>query len=286
MQVPRERRGFYTEPQMKLRLNRGWLPHYTPMQRRISTWCGVVAGVTLICLYVFGVAAWFVIIEGRNLSGKDDPSLWKTPVALKDLSISNAPGRKLSYFGYEFDVPWNDLDEQKTRLVGKWQVIAFHSGKSIVFYTSPPNGFVNSILGQSSVNKRSLSRFYGDEALRSDYAFIRAALETTPGDIGLLTPRGAAVRTIILLVMKSTQVGANDGESGIFLIQTKDFRGFQYGNPASRPPQIQADLFADKAHLHFVFPEKKCAGFISQPEINRVIQSVRPVHQQASSVNH
>src|ERR1039458_2483992 len=81
-------------------------------------------------------------------------------------------------------------------------------------------------------------------------------------------PRGAAVRTIILLVMISTQVSANDGESGIFLIQTKDFRGFQYGNPASRLPQIQADLFADKAHLHFVFPEKKCAGFISQPEIN------------------
>jgi hypothetical protein len=269
---------------MKLRHNRGWLPHFTPRRRRILIWCGIVFGVVFIYLYVFGVSTWFIIIEGRNLSGKDDPSLWETPVALKDLSISKAPGRKLSYLGYEFEVPWDDLDEQKTRLVGKWQVISFHSGESIVFSTPPPNGFVNSFFEEGGADKRAWSRFLGAETIQSDYAFIRAALETAPGDIGLLTPRGAAARTIFLLLMKSIQIIANDGESGIFLIETKDFHGFQYGNPASRPPQIQADLLADKVHLHFVFPEKKWA--ISQPEINRVIQSARPVHQQASSVDH
>jgi len=267
-------------------INRGWLPHFTPRRRRILTWCAIVFGVVFIYLYVFGVSAWFVIIKGRNLSGKDDPSLWKTPVALKDLSISSAPGRKLSYFGYEFEVPWDDVDEQKTRLVGKWQLISFHSGKSIVFYTPPPNEVVNGVPGKNGVDRRALARFYGDETIQSDYTFIRAALETTPGDIGLLTPRGAAARTIMLLLMKSIQVGANDGESGIFLIQTKDFHGFQYGNSANRPPSIAADLFGNKGRTHFVFRDKRCAGGISQPEINRVIQSVRPVHQQASSVDH
>ncbi|MGB8411191.1 MAG: hypothetical protein WCE23_00040 [Candidatus Binatus sp.] len=260
---------------MKLRHNRGWLPHFTPRRRRILTWCGIVLSVVFIYLYIFGVSAWFGIIEGRNLSGKDDPSLWETPVALKDLSISKAPGRKLSYLGYEFEVPWDDLDEQKTKLVRSWQVIAFHSGKSILFYTSPP-----------SDAERELNRLYGDATVPSGYFLNRAVLEATPGDIGLLTPRGAAARTIVLLLIKSIQVSANEGESGIFLIETKDFHGFQYGNPASRPPQIEADLFADKVHLHFVFPERKHAGFISQAEINRVIQSVRPVHQQASSVDH
>jgi len=102
---------------MKLRLSRGWLPLFTPRRRRILIWCGIVFGIVFIYLSVFGVAAWFVL-NGRSLAGKD-PALGKTQVALKDLSTSTAPGRKLSYFGYEFDVPWDDLDEQKTRLVGK-----------------------------------------------------------------------------------------------------------------------------------------------------------------------
>ena len=203
------------------------------------TWCGIVFGVVFIYLYVFGVSTWFIIIEGRNLSGKDDPSLWETPVALKDLSISKAPGRKLSYLGYEFEVPWDDLDEQKTRLVGKWQVISFHSGESIVFSTPPPNGLVNSFFEEGGADKRAWSRFLGAETIQSDYAFIRAALETAPGDIGLLTPRGAAARTIFLLLMKSIQIIANDGESGIFLIETKDFHGFQYGNPAAARPKFR-----------------------------------------------
>jgi len=35
---------------------------------------------------------------------------------LKDTSVSEAPGTKLSYFGYEFEVPWSDLDESQTKL--------------------------------------------------------------------------------------------------------------------------------------------------------------------------
>jgi hypothetical protein len=242
----------------------------TPRRRHVLIWCAIAFGVACVYLHVFGLATWFVVVKGRNLGGKDS-ALWKTPVALQDLSISSGRGRKVSYLGYEFDVPWNDLDEQKTRLYKEWQLIAFHSGKSIFFAALP-----------TSASETELSRLNGNETINSNYAFVRAMLETTPGEIGLFTPKGEATRGITRLLLKSTQILANNGESGIFLIQNKNFRGFQYGNPDSRPFEVIDDLFADKGRLHFVFCEVRCGG-ISQAEINRVIQSVRPVNDQNSA---
>jgi hypothetical protein len=248
--------------------------HLTPRWRR-----ALIAGAVVLCalvfIEVFGISTWFVLVEGRNLGGgKPDPAMWKTPVALKDLSVSTAPGKKLSYFGYEFEVPWNDLDEQKTKLLRSWQVISFHSGNAVVFYTAPPDAFVNNVFEKSGREKDALRQYYGTT---SDYAFTRAILETTPDDIGLLTTNRAAARKIALLLFKSIETAANGGGSGIFLIRRGDFRGFQYGDPASHPPEVQVDLYSDKVHLHFVFPQKKGSVGASQAEINRVIQTVRPI---------
>jgi hypothetical protein len=38
------------------------------------------------------------------------------PVGLKDVSPSLGPGGNISYFGYEFEVPWSDLDESQTQI--------------------------------------------------------------------------------------------------------------------------------------------------------------------------
>jgi hypothetical protein len=249
--------------------------HLTPRWRRALI-AGAIVSCALAFLGVFGISTWFVLVEGRNVGGgKPDPAMWKTPVALKDLSISTAPGRKLSYFGYEFEVPWNDLDERMTKPIGAWQAISFLSGKKLVFYTEAPDGFVDAVFGKTGPDKEALKQYYGAV---SDYAFARVTLETTPDDIGLLTTNRAASRKIVLLLLKSVETAANGGGSGIFLIQTRDFRGFQYGDPASHPPEVQVDLYSDKVHLHFVFPQNKGSVGTSQAEINRVIQTVRPAN--------
>lgn len=254
----------------------------TPRWRRALIWGGIVF-VVFTYINIFGVSAWYVLVWGRNLGGRPDPAEWEIPVPLRDLSVSTAPGRKLSYFGYEFEVPWEDLDQQKTRPVGAWQFVAFHSGTSITFYTSATNEFLDGFFGKNSVNKKNVARLFGDETIQSDYAFQLAMLDTTPGQIGLLTPRWDAVRTIFMLLFKSIDVDANSAQSGMFLLQTKDFRGFQYGNPASHPRVIEVDLFGSRNRLHFRFREKQGSAGISQPEINRVIQSVRPVQEQSPS---
>jgi hypothetical protein len=49
----------------------------------------------------FGIQT-FCALEARNTARKL-PVVSNTPVALSDLSISQAPGKKLSYFGYQFE---------------------------------------------------------------------------------------------------------------------------------------------------------------------------------------
>lgn len=125
---------------------------------------------------------------------------------------------------------------------------------------------------------RKLTIFYGDETLRSDYAFTRAILEMTPGKTSIFTPRREAVRDMMMLLWKP--IITEDRDSGIYLIQTKDFQGFQYGNPQSRPVEVVDELFSDDVRVEFTFPcRREDSGVgISQSEINRVIQSARIVH--------
>jgi hypothetical protein len=248
--------------------------------RRILTWSAIAVVVFAICAWLFGVQI-AIALETRYLA-RESPVMWKVPVELVDASISESPGEKLSYLGCEFEVPWNDLDQQKTRLVGKWQIIWFGSGKGIILKTIPAKERVNAFLEldqkPDAESLRKLKYLYGDETLRSDYAFSSAVLDTTPRDISIFTSRKEAIRAMILLVFKP--IVARDADSGIYAIQTKDFRGFQYGNPQSRQSEIDDELFSDNELLEFTFRcrGKGGAGCISQSEINRVIQSARVVH--------
>ena len=52
------------------------------------------------------------------------------PTDLNDTFVSQATGARLSYFGYEFEVPWSDLDDTQTKLYP-----ADKPEKTVVFLT-------------------------------------------------------------------------------------------------------------------------------------------------------
>jgi hypothetical protein len=87
--------------------------------------------------------AWFfgfqtaMVLEARVIARRA-PVVRETPHILSDLSLSKTPGRRLSYFGYDFEVPWDDLDESKTKLYPTRVVLVFRSGKAMIFSTAPP----------------------------------------------------------------------------------------------------------------------------------------------------
>jgi len=242
-------------------------------------WFGILVGAILLYVLLFGFQT-FLVLE-MHYGNLKFAAAWEVPVELPDVSISRAPGRNLSYLGCEFEVPWNDVDEQKTRLVGKWQVVAFHSGKWILFSRIPRKELVKAFLGDK-LNAESLKKLrylMSSDTLESHYAFYRAMLEITPHTITPFMPRREAVRALMLLLLKDIHIAAN-GDSDIFSIHTKDLRGFQYGDPQSRPRQIVDELFTDTGLLNFTFHQviKGNGAGISQAEINRVIQTVRVVH--------
>ncbi len=218
------------------------------------------------CQTVLAVYAWY--------SGWEIPYLWKVPVPLSEQSISKAPGRRLSYFGYEFEVPWNDLDEAHTKLLRNWQVISFKSGKMIVFMGHEPDG--------SLKTNPAVRTFMREEIIPGrygyDYAIIGQILDASPDEITPFTSRRKAIGAFGSLTLKQVWL---DAESGIYMIDTPEFHGFQYGNPESGVREIRDELYSKEGSVGFMFPRRNGA-LVSQAEINRVIQTVRRIDDQRS----
>lgn len=247
--------------------------------RRILLIAGIATVVLVSYAWLFGFQT-AMILETRWMTRKS-PAIKLVPVDLGDNSVcAAAAGTKLSYFGYEFEVPWSDLDTTQTKLYPNFVALKFRTGKSLIFSTSAPRQFVNTVI--SSANEDTLRQLYGDAPLQSDYAMHRLILFATPQQLTLLTPRKKLIGTSILLTMKAAAVGE---EFAIYKIQGSGFQGFQYGNPQDRPRRVIAELFADNGGLGFTFGGQG-QGYllgISQPEINCVLQTVHKTTQAPAS---
>ena len=224
----------------------------------------------LIYLWFFGTATMFAL-EARYVGWKL-PEVKKTPGELPDQSIAQVPGRKLTYFGYEFEIPW-DIDEAKSKQVGQMQLVAFRSGNALVISRSAPKEFVTKFLQTNPVGMQAL---YGENIFQSDYSLKEMILEVTPNKVGLLTSRKEAVGNAMLLLMKGIMM-PRGGESGIYRIRTGDFRGFQFGDPRNRLRSLTVEIYDRDGGLGFIFAQRENGAEppITQAEINRVIQSVR-----------
>jgi hypothetical protein len=189
------------------------------------------------------------------------------PTNLQDLSTSRASGKKLSYFGYEFEVPWNDLDESQTQELPEnehhmhmvW--VSFRSGLKLFVVITPRKEVV------------------------VDYSLLKLLYESTPDKIHYWSLiEGWGYRDARLLVAKwaslqyvgNPQDGSNPAETGIFNLQSPGYHGFQYGDPRTRPDVLQLRLYSDDASVEVKFLQGgyyEAAG-VTQPEINRIVQSL------------
>ena len=102
---------------------------------------------------------------------------------------------------------------------------------------------------------------------------LRLALNATPGSIRLVDSKQDVARTTTLLIFKVLLV---PGDSGIFMVQANDFKGFQYGDPIKHPKRITVSLYSAAGGIEFSFARKDMQPLaISQAEINRAIQTLR-----------
>lgn len=244
--------------------------------KRILMWVGFVVVLGGVYLWFFGVqttSALMVRYKFRKL-----PDVAKTPVPLSDLSISSVPHRVVIYFGYEFELPWDDVDEARDKTVGTIHVTAFRSGNALWFSTFPPKDFVNGIVKTANLDEQGFRQLYGEAAFESDYAFHDKMLRLTPSEITPFISESQAISDSMLLLIKA--ISMPKANSGIFSIQTQDFKGFQFENPQTKPFRITEELFSSDAGINVMFMQKVGSPTISQAEINRVIQSIHKPHLQ------
>jgi hypothetical protein len=240
---------------------------------RILLGLGIAAVACGAYLWLFGVQTFF-IWETRSAARKE-PALWATPTQLLDLSTSQAQGKSLSYFGYQFEVPWDDIDQEQSKVIGTNKaIIVFRSGNVISFWSGPPDELISTLQGTGKIDRKSLSQLFGDKAVRSDYALKRAILDTTPAKFSLLTPKRLAIQQGMFFTMKAATLPAG-ADSYIFSFGTREFEGFQYGSPQTHPKYLSVELFNSDGHLDVFFGQKLDeATAISQADVNRVVQTI------------
>jgi len=221
----------------------------------------------LVTIGAIVLALHFIVAAGFLYFAKNAPAVTRVvPTELRDLSTSPASGQRVFYSGYELEVPWSDRDESKTELDDRppmhsvW--ICFRSGLKL-FVAARPR-----------------------EAESPDYEALRRVYEVTPDKIHYWTLfQGKDYREMLLLQAKSgfllgvgdPRTGSNPAETGIFNIQSKGWKGFQYGDPKKRPDEIRLRLYSDRSQVDIMLLQGgyyESAG-VTQPEINFIVQSLR-----------
>lgn len=205
------------------------------------------------------------------------------PKELNDFSVSSASGQKVSYFGYEFEVPWDDIDPTQTKLYPEANpnkvVLTFRSGLRLSFTALPAKEYVKGLASMAHTSPQLIEAAYGVEATQSDYGFLKRLYELTPEKMNYWSVSPSVhYREGMLLTIKSISL-LSWAKGGLFNIQNRDYRGFQQGSPQVHPNGIAVDLYSDDGSVEFIFNQKgydRPAG-VSQPEINRIAQTLRKV---------
>jgi hypothetical protein len=218
-------------------------------------------------LTVLFTARW----EARRI-----PAVKVAPQPLADYSVSDAPGTVLSYFGYEFEVPWKASFKEK--VAGRVMVqLKFQSGQDVLLIV-PENqgGLLTEIVQDKSMHIENLGPIFGDLMNRSAYDQYAALLNTTPSSIRAFGPRTEANRGITLLTIKAIAVGPSL-ETGVFSFELPDKRGFQVGDPR-KSKRADLELFGMGGHyVEIICTTTNGNVSLSQPELNRILKSLHRV---------
>ncbi|HKI11994.1 MAG TPA: hypothetical protein VKA02_07765 [Candidatus Acidoferrum sp.] len=206
------------------------------------------------------------------------PRGWSSaPRPLDDAIASTAKGSVLSYYGYRFEVPWDDIDKEWDE--GRTVRIRFKTGQVIRF--SNPEYFqdnpVNSHVAQDDADY--FTQAFGTGIRESKYDQFRAIVSTTPSQWSPFRSHKEFARVRILLGIKGLWFEHNPAAPDIFSFETNDYRGFELSGLSHDWQNVTVNLF-DKTDRRFqisVLGDVRSGARVTQPEINRIIRSFGPI---------
>lgn len=237
--------------------------------RRWAILLGPALLVSLGCAVYFGPQVR-VYFEMRRVAGP--PEMWKVPRPLDDTAISASAGTTLAYFGYKFEVPWVGIETELNE--GRWVKVLFLNGQTVSF--SNPDYFQNDVLQRAVWNVKVFLEGFNVEPTGTRYEHLKAALAMTPAQLSPLCSRRRFAKDLVYLETKSIWFG-HSGSVEIFTVQSPTYKGFEsrgivLGGGAS------ITLFDASDHKFdiSVSRAKISAPVLTQPEINKIIQSFGP----------
>ncbi len=108
----------------------------------------ILVTVVVTVAVLFAGIYWIVPIALSFYAARKAPPIANVlPTDLKEKSVSEASGMRLAYLGYEFEVPWDDLDQSKSQLYPKDKpektrvLLVFRSGLEMMVTSGPPRFF-------------------------------------------------------------------------------------------------------------------------------------------------
>lgn len=215
----------------------------------------------------------------RHDFAKKAPIVNLTLRALPTITASSANGTKLSHAGFEFEVPWTDVESQKTKFIKNSAVYRFQSGRALMFFGPSPTheGLLSEVEKDFGDKERNLVKLLGPEATKTSYALNRTWLEETPARLKPWMSKREVVRCSMLLTLKA--VASVGGETGIFEVKANGWKGFQFDDPTKKPRRTTLELYdLQDQHVEVIFLGNNEAGDrITQGDINRVLETLKPV---------
>jgi hypothetical protein len=244
----------------------------------------IIGGIAFLLLAAYGWGVQTICWWKYREYAKTVPVLKLTPQEPPGTQFNPAQGMKLSHAGFEFEVPWTDLDRQKSKIVGNIAIYNFDSGRVLEFFgPGPDKEGLLSATEKSIGDTGRLRTLFGEEATKSDYAFRRTLLEQTPAKLKPWMNQREAIRVCMLLMIKG--VASVGGETGLFKVEQHGWKGFQFDNPDKKPKRVTLELNdSNDQHIEIIFlPGKQGDAGLTQADVNRVLHTLKPLGEPSGS---
>lgn len=239
---------------------------------RIQIGLGLIAVLAVVYAWQFGTQTADALLVHYKF--RDLPDVSQIPTPLRDFAVSKEIHPKSSCSGFDYELPWDDVDTARNKKVGTICVTTFRSGNVFWFSTFPANDFVNGLQNEMHMTPEQFRTCVGEHASASDYAFMEQMLNARPSEVSVTASPNAADFFMWLLFVKAMAMPPAD--SGIYAIRLHDFKGFQSENRKAPRFQIEDDLYSDSGGINVILflKDRQSAASITQPQINRILDSI------------
>ena len=226
---------------------------------------------------------WGVYDVGMNLvvwhfiqeTSQGDPSLSVVPTTPPDASIAALHGLQIRNFEYSFQVPWDDLAFERDHKSAT--VRYFKNGATLMLFDPTTELNRTELLrGKSQEDQKKIKRVLGIRPLSSNYDLLAAELATASSQVKWWSPLAVKARGFLLLNLKSMEILK---PNAIYMQSNGEMHGFQLGNPALPPYQVELNLFDtnDRRYKMLIAGKQLTHQVMTQAEVNAMVASLKPI---------